>query len=57
MKSIVLDTETTGLPPDYKAPANDASHLPRLVQLGLQPYEDEPLICRQTSPITSPAIS
>ena len=49
MKSIVLDTETTGLPRDYKAPATDAANWPRVVQVGWQVYEDEHLICGQSS--------
>lgn len=33
MRYLFFDTETTGLPRDYKAPACDTSNWPRLVQL------------------------
>ena len=31
---IFFDTETTGVPRDYKAPTTDTQNWPRLVQLG-----------------------
>ncbi len=33
---LIYDTETTGLPKDYKAPISDAENWPRLVQLAWQ---------------------
>ena len=34
MKYLFFDTETTGLPKDYKAPVTDVDNWPRLVQIG-----------------------
>ena len=31
---LFFDTETTGVPKNYKAPITDLDHWPRLVQLG-----------------------
>ena len=31
---IFFDTETTGVPRDYKAPTTDTNNWPRMVQLG-----------------------
>lgn len=33
-KILFFDTETTGVPRDYKAPVTDSDNWPRLVQLG-----------------------
>ena len=33
-KYLFFDTETTGIPQDYKAPCTDTDNWPRLVQLG-----------------------
>jgi len=35
---LFFDTETTGIPKNYKAPANDLENWPRLVQLGYLMY-------------------
>lgn len=34
MKYLFFDTETTGLPMDYKAPATDSENWPRMIQFG-----------------------
>jgi len=34
MKLLFIDTETTGLPKDYKAPASKTDNWPRLVEIG-----------------------
>jgi len=36
---LVFDTETTGLPKNYQAPASDSANWPRLVQLAWQLYD------------------
>ena len=33
---LTFDSETTGLPKNYKAPLSDSDNWPRLVQLGWQ---------------------
>lgn len=38
---LFFDTETTGLPKNWKAPVTDLDNWPRLVQLGWQSYDDE----------------
>jgi len=39
IKYIFFDTETTGLPKDWKAPVDDLNNWPRLVQLGYVIYD------------------
>jgi DNA polymerase III epsilon subunit-like protein len=48
VKIIVLDTETAGLPRDYKAPATDAANWPRVVQIAWQVYDGEQLIAGES---------
>lgn len=36
---LFFDTETTGLPKDYKAPASDSDNWPRLVQIAWSIYD------------------
>lgn len=38
---LFFDTETTGLPRDYKAPASDSGNWPRLVQIAWSWYDAE----------------
>jgi DNA polymerase-3 subunit epsilon len=38
-KFLFFDTETTGVPKNYKAPASDLNNWPRLVQLGFLLYD------------------
>ena len=38
---LIFDTETTGLPKNYKAPISDTDNWPRLVQLAWQLHDDE----------------
>ena len=33
MRYLFFDTETTGVPQDYKAPSSDTDNWPRMVQL------------------------
>ena len=49
MKIIVLDTETAGLPRDYKAPATDTQNWPRIIQIGWQVYVGTQLIFGESS--------
>jgi DNA polymerase III subunit epsilon len=41
MRYLFFDTETTGLPRNYKAPASDVANWPRLVQLAYLLYDGE----------------
>lgn len=41
MRTLFFDTETSGLPINYKAPVTDLGNWPRLVQIGWIVYEDE----------------
>ena len=38
---LIFDTETTGLPRNYKAPISDVENWPRVVQLAWQLHDDE----------------
>lgn len=38
---LFFDTETTGLPKDYKAPASDSNNWPRIVQIAWSIYDAE----------------
>ena len=38
---LVLDTETNGLPRDWKAPAEDAENWPRIIQIAWQQFTPE----------------
>jgi len=40
MRALFFDTETTGLPKNYKAPVTDVDNWPRLVQLAWLLYDD-----------------
>ena len=37
---IIFDTETTGLPKNYKAPLSDFDNWPRMVQIAWQLHDD-----------------
>ncbi len=41
MKYLFFDTETTGLPKNWKAPVSDLNNWPRLVQLAYAIYDDK----------------
>lgn len=40
MNVLFIDTETTGKPIDYRAPASKINNWPRLVQIGIITYQD-----------------
>lgn len=45
---LIFDTETTGLPRNYKAPVSDSENWPRMVQLAWQLHQvDGSLICQK----------
>lgn len=52
---ILFDTETNGLPKDYKAPASAGDNWPRLVQLAWVVYDDQGELIEQGSRIIRPA--
>ena len=41
MRYLFFDTETTGVPQDYKAPSSDTDNWPRMVQLAWILTDDE----------------
>ena len=45
---LFFDTETTGLPKNYKALASDLENWPRLVQLAWQVYGEEELVSERS---------
>ena len=54
MTIIVLDTETTGLPKNYKAPVTDSENWPRLVQIAWEVYENDGTQVDQAEYIITP---
>ena len=54
MKYLFFDTETTGLPRNYKAPVTDAENWPRLVQLAWILCEADGTIVEQVDHIVKP---
>lgn len=53
-KYVFFDTETTGLPRDYKAPASDTSNWPRIVQISWLNGEEGGVIGRDEDHIIKP---
>lgn len=51
---LFFDTETTGIPKNWKAPASDTSNWPRLVQLAWQLYDDEETLLESKNVIIKP---
>ncbi len=51
---LFFDTETTGLPKNYKAPVTDINNWPRMVQLAWQVYNKEGLITESIDFIIKP---
>jgi DNA polymerase III epsilon subunit-like protein len=51
---LVFDTETTGLPADYKAPVSDSANWPRLVQLAWQLYDPSGMVWETQSYVIKP---
>lgn len=54
MNILFFDTETTGLPKDYNAPASDLENWPRLVQLAWLNYDKEQNLLSEYSEIIKP---
>jgi len=48
MKYLFFDTETTGLPRNYKAPYTDSSNWPRIVQLSWLVADDAGVILKES---------
>jgi DNA polymerase III epsilon subunit-like protein len=51
---LFFDTETTGLPRDWKAPATDVNNWPRLVQLAYLEYDDNGVLLSSNDYIVRP---
>lgn len=54
MKILFLDTETTGVPVNYDAPATDMNNWPRMVQLGYILYDYNRNVIKEESFIIKP---
>lgn len=52
---LFFDTETTGIPRNFKAPASDFQNWPRLVQIAWLLVEDQGQVIRTTEYIIKPA--
>jgi DNA polymerase III epsilon subunit-like protein len=51
---LIFDTETTGLPANYKAPVSDSDNWPRMVQIAWQLYDKNGLVWETESYIIKP---
>lgn len=51
---IFFDTETTGLPKNYKAPATDTDNWPRVTQLAWQVYDEDGKLIRERCNLIKP---
>ena len=51
---LFFDTETTGLPKNYKAPITDSDNWPRLVQIAWQQYDSEGILTQEKMYIIKP---
>lgn len=54
MKYLFFDTETTGLPKNWKAPVSDLNNWPRLVQLAYAIYDDKGVKLEEGNHIIKP---
>jgi len=53
-KFLVFDTETTGLPKSWGAPASDTDNWPRLVQLAWQQYDEDGILIQEQETLVIP---
>ncbi len=44
---LIFDTETTGLPKNYKAPVTDSDNWPRMVQVAWQLHDNSGKLFKQ----------
>jgi DNA polymerase-3 subunit alpha len=51
---LIFDTETTGLPGNFKAPVTDTDNWPRIVQLAWQLHDDEGKLIRRNDSLIQP---
>jgi DNA polymerase III epsilon subunit-like protein len=51
---VFFDTETTGLPQDFNAPATDLDNWPRVIQLAWQLYDEDENLIRERSELIKP---
>lgn len=54
MRTLFFDTETSGLPINYKAPVTDLGNWPRLVQIGWIVYDDDGKVLNEVERIVRP---
>lgn len=51
---LFFDTETTGLPKNYKAPVSDTDNWPRVIQLAWQLYDEDGTLIDEFSELIKP---
>jgi len=51
---LVFDTETNGLPKDYKAPMTDVDNFPRIIQMGYVVFSDSGEIVKEYQDLIKP---
>ncbi|MFM7386736.1 MAG: PHP domain-containing protein, partial [Bacteroidota bacterium] len=51
---LIFDTETTGLPRNFKAPITDTDNWPRVIQLAWQLHDDEGKLIRRNDSLIHP---
>ena len=51
---LFFDTETTGLPKNYRAPMNNLDNWPRVIQLGWQLYHDDGKLIEESAELVYP---
>lgn len=51
---LIFDTETTGLPRNFKAPITDTDNWPRVIQLAWQLHDDEGQLIRRNDSLIQP---
>lgn len=51
---LIFDTETTGLPTNWKAPVSDTDNWPRMIQLAYQLYDDSQRLIKEVDHIIKP---
>ena len=51
---LIFDTETTGLPKNFKAPITDTDNWPRVVQLAWQLHDEHGKIIKHNASLVKP---
>lgn len=54
MKYLFFDTETTGVPKNYSAPASEVDNWPRVIQLAYQVYDENEALVKECCQLIKP---